>query len=185
MMRIIEREKQSSVNFEDLLEAIQAKKGSDFYSTERSRPFSHGFPFSTIALSIMIVALGIMTIILKSDISMLKNDIIDLKNFRAQIATLDPKIQISSVENKFIEMEKEKETIRRYLAELHADLEQIKSEPEKTIVKPTKKLRNRPPPSRNRAVKINGEEILRKRTSPQDMYFSDISRATNPDPPQK
>ena len=98
-MRIVEREKQSSVNFEDLLEAIQAKKGVDTHTTKRSKPFPNGFPFSTIALCIMIVALGIMTIILKSDISILKNDIIDLKNFRAQIATLDPKMQISSAEN--------------------------------------------------------------------------------------
>ena len=184
-MRIIEREKQSSVSFEDLLETIQAKKRIDAHTTERSKPFSNGFPFSIVALSIMIVALGVMIIVLKSDISIVKNDIIDLKNFRVQIATLDPKMQISNVENIYKEMEKEKETIKSDLAQLHADLELIKSEPEKTIVKPSKRLRNRPPPSRNRAVKINGEEILRKRTSPQDIYFSDISRATNPDPPTK
>jgi hypothetical protein len=99
-MRIVEQEEKPSVNVVDLLELLQAKKEKERPLPERERPFLSGFPVATTTLGIMIVALGIMVIILKSDIAVLKNDITDLKNLKAQVATLDPKIQITNIESK-------------------------------------------------------------------------------------
>ena len=180
-MRIVKQKKGTQLNFEDLLETLQAKKGITEPKEENKQHFK-AFPWGTVALFIMVVALGTMVIILKSDIAVLKNDIAHLRDFRAQIATLDPKMQISNAESKFADLEKEEGPLKREMNQLKIDLETIKTEPAKVTNKVSKKLTKRPPPKQNRSSKVKNEDILKKKISPQDIYFSDISRATNPDP---
>ncbi|MBP1735338.1 MAG: hypothetical protein H6Q53_1625, partial [Deltaproteobacteria bacterium] len=97
-MRIVENEKKPSVSVEELLDLLQAKKEKEAKHPGQKRSFPKGLPVATIILGLLIVALGAMVIILKSDIGSLKNDITDLKNLKTQVATLDPKLQITTLE---------------------------------------------------------------------------------------
>jgi septal ring factor EnvC (AmiA/AmiB activator) len=180
-----EREEKSTINFEDLLEEFQTKRGMEIPQTEKKKSSSKGLPIATVILCIMIVALGIMVIIVKSDIAILKNDMTNLKNFKAQITTLDPKTQISSIESKFEDIKKEKETIKKEMDQLQADLEEIKTEPKNEKKKIQNKPKNRNRLTRDTIVKARNEELLLRKLTTKKIFFSDISRATNPDPPSK
>ena len=48
----------------------------------------------------LIIALGAMVTVLKAEITSLKSDLSDLKNLKAQVASLDPKFELASVETK-------------------------------------------------------------------------------------
>ena len=138
-MRIVEQEEKPSVSFEDLLEVLQTKRENDT-SPERARTLLSGFPLATTVLGIMMVAIGVMAMILKSDIATLKSDIIDIKNLKDQIATLDPKIQLASIESKYEDMKKEKEVFKGEIAQLHTELETIKIERNQEKIKVPKAL---------------------------------------------
>jgi hypothetical protein len=184
-MGIVKQENKSSVSSEDLLELLQTKREEGTPLPERKRSFLSGFSLATTALGVIIVALGIMVIILKSDIAVLKSDITDLKNLKTQVATLDPKIQITTIESKLEDMKKEKETIKEGVAQLQAELETIKTEPKKESNKTPKRLKHSPPSTNNKVRKTLSEEALLKKVPPQGMLFSDFSRATNLDHPPK
>jgi hypothetical protein len=184
-IRIVEQEEKPSVIVEDLLELLQTKKEKDTPLPEREKPFLVGSPIATTALGIMIVALGIMVIILKSDIVVLKNDITDLKNLKAQVATLDPKIQITNIKSKLEDMKKGMEATKGEMVQLQTELETIKTERKKGKNKAPNRLRDRPPSIHNTVWKKEIEEVLHKKTSPQDMFFSDVFRAMSFDPPPK
>ena len=184
-MQIVKQKKESPVNFEDLLETFQAKKRIT-EPKEENRQHYKAFPLGTVALFIMVIALGTMVIIIKSDMAVLKNDIAHLREFRTQIATLDPKIQISHVESKFTDLEKEEVKLKGEVNQFKIDLETMKTEQPRVVTnRVSKKLTKRPPPEQNRSSKIKSEDILKKKIPHQDIYFSDISRATNPDPSTK
>ena len=182
-MRIVEQEEKPSVSVEDLLELLQTKKEKDAPPPERERPFFSGFPLATTTLGIIIVALGIMVILLKSDIDVLKNDITELKNLKTQVATLDPKIQITNIENKLEGMKKEKEFMKGEIAQFQTEVETIKTERKKENNKAPNRLRDRPPSTKNTVREIKNVEVLLRRTSPQNMFFSDIPHAMRLDPP--
>lgn len=184
-MRMTEQEEKSTIYFEDLLQEFQTRKGMEIPQTEKKKPSLKGLPIATVILYIMIVALGIMAIILKSDIALLKNDMTGLKNLKAQIATLDPETQISSIESKFEDIEKEKETIKKEMDQLQADLEVIRTEPKNEKKKIQNKPRNRNRSTSNTIVKARNEELLLRKMTTKKIFFSDISRATNPEPPPK
>lgn len=185
-MRIIEREKQSSVNFEDLMEAFQAREEVDTHGQRKGKKtFLSSFFCANVILSTMTVALGILVILLKTDIVILKNDMTELKNLKAHIATLDPKIQISTVEARFEDVKKEKEAIKREMDQLKADLEtfKIESKNEKTMMQ--KKRRNRTRSPEKFVAHANKDELVLKKISTKKIFFSDISRAMNPELPEK
>ena len=183
-MRIVEQEEKPSVSFEDLLEVLQTKRENDT-SPERARTLLSGFPLATTVLGIMMVAIGVMAMILKSDIATLKSDIIDIKNLKDQIATLDPKIQLASIESKYEDMKKEKEVFKGEIAQLHTELETIKIERNQEKIKVPKRLRDRPSSTRNTVSDMKNVEVLLKKTYPQDGFSPDVSRAMSLDPPRK
>jgi cell division protein FtsB len=183
-MRIVEQEEKPSVSFEDLLEVLQTKRENDT-PPERARTLLSGFPIATTVLGIMMVAIGVMAMILKSDIATLKSDITDIKNLKAQIATLDPKIQLASIESKYEDMKKEKEVFKGEIAQLHTELETIKIERNQEKIKVPKRLRDRPSSTRNTVSDMKNVEVLLKKTSPQDGFSPDVSRALSLDPPRK
>jgi hypothetical protein len=183
-MRIVEQEEKPSVSFEDLLEVLQTKRENDT-PPERARTFPSGLPIATTVLGIMMVAIGVMAMIVKSDIATLKSDIIDIKNLKDQIATLDPKIQLASIESKYEDMKKEKEVFKGEIAQLHTELETIKIERNQEKIKVPKRLRDRPASTRNTVSDMKNVEVLLKKTSPQDGFSPDVSRALSLDPPRK
>ena len=107
-MRIVENEKKPAVSVEELLDLLQAKKEKEARHPERQKSFFQIIPVATIILGLLIVALGTMVIILKSDIASLKNDITDLKNLKTQVAALDPKLQITTLEGKLEDFKKKR-----------------------------------------------------------------------------
>jgi hypothetical protein len=184
-MRIVEQEERPSFSVEDLLELLRAKNEKGTHPPERERAFLTGLPIAKTALGIMVVALGAMVIILKSDIAVLKSDMTDLKNLKAQVATLDPKTQFINIDNKLEDIGKEKEVMKGEIAQFHAEVEAIKTERKKENNKIPNRLKGRQPSTNNTARAMKNEEVLLRKTSSQDMFFSDVSRATSFDPPPK
>lgn len=131
-MRLVEDEKKPSVSVDELLDLLQTKKGKESQHGPGQKSLVKGLPVATIILGLLIIALGAMVIILKSDIAALKNDISDLKNLKTQVATLDPKLQITTLEGKLEEMKKEKEAMKGGIAQLRDELEALKAERKKT-----------------------------------------------------
>lgn len=184
-LRIVEQEEQPSVSFEGLLELLQTKREKENRRVEKEKPFLKDFSLATIILGLLIVALGAMTIIVKSDIATLKNDITDLKSLKAQVATLDPKKQITNLEGKVEDMKKERGMIKAELAQLQIELETIKTERKKENNKAPNRVRDRPLTANNTVREIKNKEVLLRLKSPQDMFFNDVSRAMSIDSPPK
>lgn len=130
-MRLVEEEKKPTVSVEELIDLLQTKKEKEGRRPAQEKPFLKGFPVATIILGLLIVALGGMVIILKSDIATVKNDITDLKNLKTQVATLDPKLQITTLEGKIEEIKKDRETMRGEMAQLKDELESLRAERKK------------------------------------------------------
>ena len=92
------------------------------------------FPITTLIIVMLVIALGTMVTVLKAEITSLKSDLSDLKNIRAQVAALDPKLEIASLESKmdtklekqFGDSVKEQERIKTEIARITANVEALK-----------------------------------------------------------
>lgn len=126
-MRIVENEKKPTVSVEELLNLLQEKKEKEARRPGRQKSFFKSIPVATIILGLLIVALGAMLIILKSDIVSLKNDINDLKNLKTQVAALDPKLQITTLEGKLEDFMKEREVMKGEVTQLRGEMEALKT----------------------------------------------------------
>ncbi len=125
-------ERNTTVDLEDLLQMVQsrnAKKPAVRRSAVKKSILRH-FPVTSLVTALLIVALGTMVTVLKAEITSLKSDLTDLKNLKAQVASLDPKLELASVETKIDrklgESSKEQEKIKSDLAEIRHFVENFK-----------------------------------------------------------
>jgi hypothetical protein len=137
----------TALDLEDLLSmAHQRKNGkkSTRPKGERAPMKSRlgNFPVTTLIIVMLVIALGTMVTVLKAEITSLKSDLSDLKNIRAQVAALDPKLEIASLESKmdtklekqFGDSVKEQERIKGEIARITANMEAlrvVKQQPQK------------------------------------------------------
>ncbi|MBA4417022.1 MAG: hypothetical protein C0392_03785 [Syntrophus sp. (in: bacteria)] len=132
-MAIYGEDKKTTVDLEELLDMMQRqnkKKGAQPKEVAE-KPKSRHFPITTLVLVALVIALGTMVTILKADITSLKSEISELKNLKTQIASIDPKLEIASLETKFDkkieESTKEREKIKADLAQILTDIETLKT----------------------------------------------------------
>jgi len=133
-MAVYGEERKTKVDLDELLHMMQHQQQSK-RKVERPRevdkPKSGRFPITTLVLVALVIALGTMVTILKTEIASLKTEISDLRNLKTQIASMDPKLELASIETKIEkklgESTKEQEKIKADLAGVVADMEAIKS----------------------------------------------------------
>jgi hypothetical protein len=120
-------EKSTTVDLEDLLHMVHARRRPAVTRTGAGKSVSRHFPLTTLITVMLIIALGAMVTVLKAEITSLKSDLSDLKNLKAQVASLDPKLELASVETKMEkklgESTKEQERIKTDVAEIRAYVE--------------------------------------------------------------
>jgi len=129
----------TALDLEDLLTIAGQRNGNKKARVRKEdRPSRRSrlgnFPFSTLIIVMLVIALGTMVTVLKAEITSLKSDLSDLKNVKAQIAALDPKMEIASLETKMdTKFEKklgesllEQERIRTEIARITANVEALK-----------------------------------------------------------
>jgi len=122
-------ERNTTVDLEDLLRVVQSHQRSRAASARKSasKSISKHFPVATLLTVMLIVALGTMVTVLKAEITSLRSDLTDLKNLKAQVASLDPKLELASVETKIDkklnESSKEQERIKTDLAQMRTYVE--------------------------------------------------------------
>jgi hypothetical protein len=128
----------TALDLEDLLSISQQRN-----KKKTTRPKEEGasmksrkgnFPLTTLIIVMLVIALGTMVTVLKAEITSLKSDLSDLKTVKAQIAALDPKMEIASLETKMDtkfekkmgESAKEQERIKTEIAQIMANVEALK-----------------------------------------------------------
>ncbi len=129
----------TALDLEDLLNiAQQRNKKKTAKAKEERTPAKKSrmgnFPYTTLIIVMLVIALGTMVTVLKAEITSLKSDLSDLKNVKAQIAALDPKMEIASLETKMDtkfekkmgESLKEQEKIKTEIAQIAAHVEALK-----------------------------------------------------------
>jgi hypothetical protein len=120
------------VDLEDLLHMMQRqnRKRTGRLKKIMQKPKLGHFSFTTLVIVMLVVALGTMVTVLKAEITSLKSEMSGLKDLRAQMATLDPKLEVASVESKVErklgEANREQEKVRSELARVMASLEDLK-----------------------------------------------------------
>ncbi len=126
-------DKKTTVDLEDLLQAVQhqaRKKEGPVKRTRGESRFKASF-FVSMIMVMLVIALGTMVTVLKAEITTLKSDLSDLKNLKAQIASLDPKTEIASVQTKIDtklgESNKEQEKMRTDIAQVMAAVDELKN----------------------------------------------------------
>jgi len=129
----------TALDLEDLLSIAEQRNGKKKARVRKEdRPLRRSrlgnFPYSTLIIVMLVIALGTMVTVLKAEITSLKSDLSDLKHVKAQIAALDPKMEIASLETKMdTKLEKklgesfqEQEKIRTEIARITANVEALK-----------------------------------------------------------
>jgi hypothetical protein len=130
-------EKSTTVDLEDLLQMVSRnRKKPAAMRTGVKKSILRHFPVTTLITVMLIVALGTMVTVLKAEITSLRSDLSDLKNLKAQVASLDPKLELASVETKMEkklgESSKEQEQIKTDLAQIRASVEGLKTPKKRT-----------------------------------------------------
>jgi hypothetical protein len=184
-LRIVEQEERPWGSLEDSPELAQTKKAPDTFEPEERKSFFSGFPLATTILGIMVALLGLMVILLKSDVSVVKSDITGLKNLKDQVAALDPEVQIAGIADKLAEIKGERESMKGEIAQIRTEVETIRAEGKKKKNKPQSKSKDHPPSTNNATREIKKVESLLRKTPPQDISSSHVSRAMSLDPPTK
>jgi septal ring factor EnvC (AmiA/AmiB activator) len=122
-----------TVDLEDLLRVVHTQnreRPAPVRKAAKKSNWRH-FPVTTLLTVMLIVALGTMVTVLKAEITSLKSDLTDLKSLKAQVASLDPKLELASVETKIekrlSESSKEQERIRTDIAQMRTYMEGLKA----------------------------------------------------------
>ena len=138
-MRVYGDVETTALDLEDLLSIAERRSGKKAAKVRNEegasrKPRLRNFPVATLIIVMLVIALGTMVTVLKAEITSLKSDLSDLRNVKAQIAALDPKMEIASLETKMDtkfekklgESLKEQERIKTEIAHIMANVEALK-----------------------------------------------------------
>ncbi|HEY3277136.1 MAG TPA: hypothetical protein VGJ94_10985 [Syntrophorhabdaceae bacterium] len=129
----------NTVDLEDLLRVVHDRNRMKPVQGTARKTFWRNFPVTTLLTVMLIVALGTMVTVLKAEITTLKSDLSDLKTLKAQVASLDPKLELATVQTKFekklSESTMEQEKIKTDLAQMRTYVEGLRTAPVVVVAK--------------------------------------------------